>query len=220
MLGIAGLGLIAYRSLPVSDLPNVDFPTLNVGAQTAIAAVMPLLPAGMPAPPSFRKFNPADQPIMFLGLTSDVVPMYTLDDYAETMIAPRISMVSGVSQAQVQGAQKYAVSACRVDPNKLHAQSIGINEVTQAIQSWNVNLPRGQLFGADASRRGADRARTRRRRSAASARPRRRRRTPCLAVHHAVSHAGRVHLHGAVDQNARDSCDAGAAARECLALSP
>ena len=67
MLGIAGLGLIAYRSLPVSDLPNVDFPTLNVGAQTAIAAVMPLLPAGMPAPPSFRKFNPADQPIMFLS---------------------------------------------------------------------------------------------------------------------------------------------------------
>jgi len=209
MLGIAGLGLLGYRALPVSDLPNVDFPTLNVSAglpggdpgtmasavasplerqfttiagidemtsssstgssnvtlqfdldrnidsaavdvQTAIAAVMPLLPAGMPAPPSFRKFNPADSPIMFLGLTSDVVPMYTLDDYAETMIAPRISMVSGVSQVQVQGAQKYAVRV-QVDPNKLHAQSIGINEISQALQNWNVNLPTGQLFGAQAT---------------------------------------------------------------------
>ena len=209
MLGIAVMGVVAYRVLPVSDLPNVDFPTLNVGAglpggdpttmasavasplerqfttiagidemtsssstgstnvtlqfdlsrnidsaavdvQTAIAAVMPLLPAGMPAPPSFRKFNPADQPIMFLGLTSDVVPMYVLDDYAETMIAPRISMVSGVSQVQVQGAQKYAVRV-QVDPNKLHAQSIGINEVNQALQNWNVNLPTGQLFGANAT---------------------------------------------------------------------
>jgi hydrophobic/amphiphilic exporter-1 (mainly G- bacteria), HAE1 family len=209
MLGIALFGIIAYRALGVSDLPNVDFPTLNVGAglpggdpgtmasavasplerqfttiagldemtsssstgssnvtlqfdlnrdidsaavdvQTAIAAVMPLLPAGMPAPPSFRKFNPADQPIMFLGLTSDVVPMYVLDDYAETMIAPRISMVSGVSQVQVQGAQKYAVRV-QVDPNRLHAQGIGLNEINSALQNWNVNTPTGQLFGRDAT---------------------------------------------------------------------
>jgi hydrophobic/amphiphilic exporter-1 (mainly G- bacteria), HAE1 family len=209
MLGVAGMGVVAYRVLAVSDLPNVDFPTLNVGAglpggdpgtmasavasplerqfttiagidemtsssstgssnvtlqfdlsrdidsaavdvQTAIAAVMPLLPAGMPAPPSFRKFNPADAPIMFLGLTSDVVPMYTLDDYAETMIAPRISMVSGVSQVQVQGAQKYAVRV-QVDPNKLRAQGIGLNEINQALQDWNVNTPTGQLFGPGAT---------------------------------------------------------------------
>src|SRR5437870_7411678 len=209
MLGIATFGVIAYRVLPVSDLPNVDFPTLNVGAglpggdpgtmasavasplerqfttiagldemtsssstgstnvtlqfdmsrdvdsaavdvQTAIAAVMPLLPAGMPAPPSCRKFNPADQPIIFLGLTSDVVPMYMLDGYAETLIAPRISMIGGVSQVQVQGAQKYAVRV-QVDPNRLHAQGIGINEIHQALQNWNVNLPTGQLFGEDAT---------------------------------------------------------------------
>jgi hydrophobic/amphiphilic exporter-1 (mainly G- bacteria), HAE1 family len=209
MLGIAVMGIVAYRVLAVSDLPNVDFPTLNVGAglpggdpttmasavasplerqfttiagidemtsssstgssnvtlqfdlnrdidsaavdvQTAIAAVMPLLPAGMPAPPSFRKFNPADQPIMFLGLTSDVVPMYVLDDYAETLIAPRISMISGVSQVQVQGAQKYAVRV-QLDPNKLRAQGIGLNEINQALQNWNVNVPTGQLFGTDAT---------------------------------------------------------------------
>jgi HAE1 family hydrophobic/amphiphilic exporter-1 len=127
-----------------------DIDSAAVDVQTAIAAVMPLLPAGMPAPPSFRKFNPADSPIMFLGLTSDVVPMYVLDDYAETMIAPRISMVSGVSQVQVQGAQKYAVRV-QVDPNKLHAQEIGINEINQTLQNWNVNLPTGQLFGSDAT---------------------------------------------------------------------
>src|SRR5215470_475500 len=207
MLGIAVFGVLAYRALPVSDLPNVDFPTLNVSAglpggdpgtmassvasplerqfttiagidemssssstgnsnvtlqfdldrnidsaavdvQTAIAAVLPLLPAGLPSPPSFRKFNPADQPIIYLGLTSETLPMSELDDFAETQIAPRISMVSGVSQVQVFGAQKYAVRV-QVDPQKLQAEKIGLNEVNQALQNWNVNLPTGQLFGAD-----------------------------------------------------------------------
>jgi HAE1 family hydrophobic/amphiphilic exporter-1 len=107
---------------------------------------MPLLPAGMPSPPSFRKNNPADYPIITINVTSNTLPMSVLDDYAETMIAPRISMVSGVSQVQVQGAQKYAVRV-QIDPDKLHAQRIGINEVDQALQNWNVNLPTGQLFG-------------------------------------------------------------------------
>src|SRR5262249_8441279 len=205
--GLQGMRVIAYKALPVSDLPNVDFPTLNVGAslpggdpttlassvasplerqfttiagidemtsssssgstnvtlqfdlerdidsaavdvETAIAAVMPLLPSGMPAPPSFRKFNPSDSPIMFLGLTSKTVPMSQLDDYAETLIAPRISMVSGVSQVQVYGAQKFAVRV-QVDPDKLRAEGIGLNEVNQALQNWNVNLPTGQLYGAN-----------------------------------------------------------------------
>ncbi|HXD73697.1 MAG TPA: efflux RND transporter permease subunit, partial [Vicinamibacterales bacterium] len=205
MLGIAVFGILAYRALPVSDLPNADFPTLNVSAglpggdpatmasavasplerqfttiagvdemssssatgstnvtlqfdlgrdidsaavdvQTAIAAVMPLLPAGMTSPPAFRKFNPADRPVMYLGLTSDTLPMYVLDDYAETLIAPRISMIDGVSQVQVQGAQKYAVRV-QVDPDKLRNEGVGLNQVNQALQNWNVNLPTGQLFG-------------------------------------------------------------------------
>ena len=205
MVGIALFGVIAYRALPVSDLPQVDYPTLNVSAslpggdpntmaasvasplerqfttiagldsmtsrsgsgnsnitlqfdltrdidsatvdvQTAIAAVMPLLPSGMPSPPSFRKNNPNDQPILMLNLTSNTLPLSALDDYAETMIAPRISMVSGVSQVQVQGASKYAVRV-QLDPDKLHAQHIGLNEIDQALQNWNVNLPTGQLFG-------------------------------------------------------------------------
>ncbi|HEY2149977.1 MAG TPA: efflux RND transporter permease subunit [Vicinamibacterales bacterium] len=205
MVGIALFGVIAYRALPVSDLPQVDYPTLNVSAslpggdpgtmassvasplerqfttiagldsmtsrsssgstnitlqfdlnrdidsatvdvQTAIAAVMPLLPAGMPSPPSFRKNNPNDQPILMLNLTSNTLPLSALDDYAETMIAPRISMVSGVSQVVVQGASKYAVRV-QLDPDRLHAQQIGLNEIDTALQNWNVNLPTGQLFG-------------------------------------------------------------------------
>src|SRR5262249_20153432 len=168
MLGIAVFGIVAYRALPVSDLPNVDFPTITVAAslpggdpatmasavasplerqfttiagvdemtsasaaggttvtlqfdlgrdidsaagdvQTAIAAVMPLLPAGMPTPPSFKKFNPADQPVIYIGLVSSTVPMATLDDYAERVIAPRYSTVNGVAQVQVFGSQKFAV---------------------------------------------------------------------------------------------------------------
>jgi HAE1 family hydrophobic/amphiphilic exporter-1 len=209
MAAIALFGVVAYRALAVSDLPQVDYPTLNVNAglpgadpgtmassvasplerqftmiagldsmvsrsqlgsssvtlqfdlnrdidsatvdvQTAIAAVMPLLPAGMPAPPSFRKNNPNDQPILMLNLTSNTMPLSSLDDYAETMIAPRISMVSGVSQVRVEGAAKYAVRV-QIDPEQLHAQSIGINEIDTALTNWNVNLPTGQLFGAGAT---------------------------------------------------------------------
>jgi hydrophobic/amphiphilic exporter-1 (mainly G- bacteria), HAE1 family len=118
-----------------------------VDVQTSIAEAMPLLPAGMPNPPTFRKQNPADQDILQLALISNTVPLSTLDEYAENFIAPRLSTVNGVSQVQVWGQAKYAVRV-QVDPEKLRAQQIGINEVDQALQNWNVNLPTGQLFGA------------------------------------------------------------------------
>src|SRR2546430_3599806 len=109
---------------------------------------MPLLPAGMRSAPSFRKNNPNNEPIITINLTSNTLPLPALDDYAETMIAPRLSMVNGVSQVQVMGAAKYAVRV-QLDPEKLHAEHIGINEVDQALTNWNVNLPTGQLFGPD-----------------------------------------------------------------------
>jgi HAE1 family hydrophobic/amphiphilic exporter-1 len=205
MLAIALFGLVAYRALPVSDLPNVDFPTLVVSAslpganpdtmasavatplerqfsiiagldtmsstsslgvtlitlqfdlsrnldgaavdvQTGITQASPYLPPGMPTPPTFRKVNPADQPILYLALTSPTLPLYTLDEYAETTIAQRISMISGVAQVSVFGAQKYAVHA-QLDPHLLAAKQIGIDEVESAIEKWNVNLPTGTLFG-------------------------------------------------------------------------
>src|SRR5947209_16850892 len=191
MIGIALFGIMAYRALPVSDLPNVDFPTISIGAglpgadpatmasavatplerqfttiagidsmtssnsqgstritlqfdldrkidgaavdvQTAIAAAMPLLPPGMPSPPSFRKVNPADSPILFLTLTSKTLPMNKVDEYAETTIAQRISMIQGVAQVNVMGAQKFAVRV-KVNPDKLASRRMGMNEIASAL---------------------------------------------------------------------------------------
>ena len=100
----------------------------------------------MPSPPNFRKVNPADQPILFLALMSSTVPPWVLDEYAETLIARRISMVSGVAQVQVFGSQKYAVHA-QVDPHALASRQIGINEVETALRVWNVNVPAGNIIG-------------------------------------------------------------------------
>jgi len=205
MAGIALFGIIAYRALPVSDLPQVDYPTISVSAslpganpdtmasavatplerqfttiagldsmisnssqgstnitlqfslsrdidgatvdvETAIAEAMPLLPPGMPTPPSFRKQNPGDFGIISIFLTSPIMRLSDLDEYAETMVAQRISMVSGVSQVQVFGAAKYAVRI-QVDPNVLASRKIGLNEVDLALKNWNVNVPTGTLYG-------------------------------------------------------------------------
>lgn len=113
-----------------------------VDVETAIAAAMPLLPPGMPAPPSFRKQNPADQPIIFLMLTSDTLPISTVDEYAETLIGQPLSMINGVAQVQVSGQQKYAVRI-QVDPDKLASRGIGMNEINDALSNWNVNIPTG-----------------------------------------------------------------------------
>jgi HAE1 family hydrophobic/amphiphilic exporter-1 len=205
MAAILVFGAMAYRMLPVSDLPNVDFPTIQVTAalpgaspqtmaatvatplerecstiagvdsmtsssglgrtqvtlqfslrrdidaaaqdvQAAIARAAARLPPAMPAPPSYSKVNPAEQPIMYIALTSPTLPTYTLDRYAQTMLAQRISMVSGVAQVQVYGSQKYAVRV-QLDPRELAWRDIGINEVAAAIDSANVNLPTGTLHG-------------------------------------------------------------------------
>src|SRR4051812_2649555 len=100
-----------------------DIDSAAVDVQTAIAAVMPLLPAGMPAPPAFKKFNPADQPVIYIGLVSRTVPMSALDAYAENIIAPRYSMVNGVAQVQGFGSQKFAVRV-QLDPEKLWAHQL------------------------------------------------------------------------------------------------
>src|SRR4051812_16600074 len=123
---------------------NIDSAAVDV--QTAIAAAMPLLPSTLTSPPSFRKQNPADQPILMLNLTSSTLSMAAVDEFAENVLAPRISTVDGVSQVQVQGAQKYAVRV-QLDPEKLKAQKVGMNEVDQVLQNWNANEPTGQLFG-------------------------------------------------------------------------
>ncbi|MGH9824595.1 MAG: efflux RND transporter permease subunit, partial [Blastocatellia bacterium] len=114
--------------------------------QAAITAALNQLPPGMPAPPTYRKVNPADQPILYLALASPTLPLSTVDEYGETMMAERISTISGVAQVQVFGSQKYAVQV-RLDPNALASRGIGIDEVEQAVANGNVNLPTGTLYG-------------------------------------------------------------------------
>src|ERR671927_958052 len=204
MLAIVFFGIMAYRQLPVNDLPNVDFPTIQVNAglpganpetmaaavatplerqfstiaglgsmtsaaslgstsitlqfnlsrdldaaaqdvQAAIAAAARQLPPNMPAPPSYNKVNPADTPVIYLALASDTMPMNQLDEYAETMMAQRISTVQGVAQVQVYGSQKYAVRI-QLDPQQLAARSIGVDDVATEVQKGNVNLPTGTLW--------------------------------------------------------------------------
>jgi HAE1 family hydrophobic/amphiphilic exporter-1 len=100
----------------------------------------------MPNPPTFRKVNPADQPIFYLALTSETLPLSTVNEYAETMMAQRLSTISGIAQVLVYGSQQYAVRV-QVDPKSLAARGIGIDEIERALSTHNVNLPTGTLSG-------------------------------------------------------------------------
>jgi hydrophobic/amphiphilic exporter-1 (mainly G- bacteria), HAE1 family len=113
--------------------------------QAAISKTLRQLPPGI-QPPSYNKSNPADSPILFLALTSTTMPLPTLNEYAETFLAQRLSTVSGVAQVQVFGSQKYAVRI-QVDPKALAARGIGLDEVTAAVSAGNPNLPTGTLWG-------------------------------------------------------------------------
>ncbi len=124
---------------------NIDAAAQDVQAMIGKAARQ--LPSDMPNPPSYQKVNPADFPILFLALSSPTLPLSAVHEYADTFVAQRVSMVSGVAQVQVFGAQKYAVRA-QLDPKALAARSIGIDEVASAIVNGNVNLPTGILYGA------------------------------------------------------------------------
>jgi len=115
--------------------------------QSAIAAAGRQLPPNMPTPPSYNKVNPAAQPVLYLALTSATLPLSTINEYGETMMAQRISTVSGVAQVQVYGSQKYAVRV-QVDPQSLASSGIGLEQVAGAIQGANVDLPTGTLYGA------------------------------------------------------------------------
>jgi len=205
MLAILFFGMVGYRLLPVSDLPNVDFPTIQVtvnlpGAspetmassvatplerqfstiagldsmtstnsmgvtviilqfnlsrdidaaaqdvQAMITKASRQLPPDLPTPPSYQKVNPADQPILYLALSSPTLPLSMVNDYADTFIAPRISMISGVAQVIIYGSQKFAVRI-QLDPRALATRGIGIDEAAAAVQRGNVNLPTGTLWG-------------------------------------------------------------------------
>ena len=121
---------------------NIDAAAQDV--QSMIARSARDLPQNMPSPPSYRKVNPANNSILLLALTSETLPLSTVDEFAQTILAQRISMISGVAQVDVIGSQKYAVRL-QLDPNQLAARQIGIDDVVNAIQRGNVDLPVGTL---------------------------------------------------------------------------
>src|SRR5213594_1285794 len=143
MTSVSALG-ISQITIQFALERNIDAAAQDV--QAAIAKAARQLPPNMPTPPTYSKVNPADQPILYLALTSPTLTLSTVDDYGENLMAQRISMVNGVAQVSVFGSQQYAVRV-QLDPNKLAARGIGIDEVRAAIASGNVNLPTGTLYG-------------------------------------------------------------------------
>jgi len=123
-----------------------DIDSAAQDVQTAISQTIRRLPSDMPEPPTLRKLNPADSPVLILALAAKQVPLPTLDEFADTHIAQRFSTVNGVAQVQVFGSQKYAVRLF-VDPNAIAKRGLGLDKVVSAIQGANSNLPSGALQG-------------------------------------------------------------------------
>lgn len=123
---------------------NIDAAALDV--QSAISTAQRNLPTDMPVPPSFRKVNPADSPIFYLAMLSSTLPLSVVDEYAETLLAQRLSTLTGVAQVRVFGAQKFAVRI-QANPDQLAARGIGLDELQKAILASNVNQPVGTFDG-------------------------------------------------------------------------
>ncbi|WP_428567794.1 MAG: efflux RND transporter permease subunit [Solidesulfovibrio sp. DCME] len=207
MAALVFFGVVSYFSLPISEMPSIDFPTIQVTAslpgadpQTMASAVAtPLerqftsisglqsmsssnslgtttitlqfdlsrnidgagtdvltyinaaqgsLPSTMPAPPTFQKVNPADMPIIYIRVASDTMPLFRVTNYAKVYIAQRISMINGVAQVSVYGDQTYSPRV-QVNPDKLAALGIGVDEVASAFSNETVMLPTGSLYGLE-----------------------------------------------------------------------
>ena len=121
---------------------NIDAAAADV--QAAIARAQRALPDDMTSPPSYRKVNPADAPIMLLALKSDTVPLTTLDDFAQQVISPTLSTINGVAQVSIFGSQQYAVRI-QIDPTELAARGISVAQLQTAIGAANKNKPLGTL---------------------------------------------------------------------------
>ena len=145
MTSTSGIGQ-SQITLQFSLDRNIDAAALDV--QSAISAALKQLPTTMTVPPTFRKVNPADAPVFFIGMTSQTMPLSKVDEYAETLLAQRLSMIDGVALVNVYGSQKYAVRI-DLDPGALETRGLGIDQVSAAVGAGNVNLPTGTLYGGD-----------------------------------------------------------------------
>jgi len=123
---------------------NIDGAALDV--QTALATAARLLPVEMTIPPSFRKVNPGDFPVLYVSLRSDTVPLSTVDEYAESILAPQLSQLPGVAQVLVYGAQKFAVRV-QVNPVEAAARNISLEDVREVVAKTNSSTPVGVLTG-------------------------------------------------------------------------
>jgi HAE1 family hydrophobic/amphiphilic exporter-1 len=136
---------LGSTSITIQFALDRDIDAAAQDVQAAISQTLRRLPLGI-LPPSYRKVNPADSPILYLALTSSTMPLSQLDEYGETVMAQRISMTPGIAQVVVYGSQKYAVRV-QLDPTSLANRGIGIDEVATAINAQNVNMPTGTLWG-------------------------------------------------------------------------
>jgi len=146
---IAGVRSISSSNSQSTTIITIQFALdrdVDAAAQDVQSAIAQAVLPPMPRPPSYAKQNPSEQPILYFALNSSTLPLYTVNEYAETVLAQRLSTVSGVSRVQIYGAQKYAVRI-QADPDKLAAHQVGIDEVQRAVQQSNVNLPTGRLYG-------------------------------------------------------------------------
>jgi len=125
---------------------NIDGAAQDV--QTAINAATGLLPKDLPNPPTYRKTNPADRPVLIYAIHSDALPIYKVDDYAYTVLAQKLSTVKGVSESRIFGQRPYAVRV-QLNPAALAARGIGLEEVRNALTTTTVNRPKGNLVGAN-----------------------------------------------------------------------
>src|SRR5260370_24043415 len=147
MSATSGQG-ITTNTMQFNLARNVDGAARD--GQAAVTTAARKLPPEMRTRPSFQKVNPADQPVLYISLNSETLPLSAVDEYAETLMAQRISMLLGVAQVQVFGAQKFAVRV-QVRPDALAAKGISIDEVRRAVAAANSNTPVGQLTGPDQS---------------------------------------------------------------------
>jgi multidrug efflux pump subunit AcrB len=205
MVGVVLMGLLGYMLLPISALPPVDFPTIQIVAQypgaspsvmassvttplerqfgeiaaltqmtsissfgtttitlqfsldrnidaaaqdvqAGINAASGVLPTGMPNPPTYNKVNPADTPILTLEVSSDSFPLEKVNDLADTILAQKLSEVTGVGLVTIEGNQKPAVRV-RINPGALESLGLSFEDVRNALIANNINLPKGDFDG-------------------------------------------------------------------------
>ena len=143
MTSTSGIGSLSI-TLQFDLSRNIDGAAEDV--QQAINAASGLLPADLPSPPTYRKTNPADRPVLIYAVHSDALPIYRVDDFAYTILAQKLSTVPGVSESRIFGQQPYAAHV-QIDPGALASRGLGFEDVRNALTATTLDRPKGSLEG-------------------------------------------------------------------------